>query len=573
MIESIFIQNYTLIEKTRVNFGPGLNIITGETGSGKSLIFDAIAICLGDKTNTESLRDKEKKAIIEMIFTNATNELNKILTSEGFDLHDELTIRREINPKGNSRVFINDTPSNINFIKSISVLLIDFHRQNETISILKPSNQLKLLDSFSGEDTIVKYRKKFRDYIVLLEKLQSLVDKQKELIKLKEFNELKLKEIEEVSPKENELPKIQEELKLVENSEYIFSLCYESNELINGSNFASALLPNLDLLLKNLEKLEDFNQEFKGFRQELSVFKVTLKETVNFISNYKADIQFNPSKIEELRQREKSLKSLIKKYGDLDSIIELSNSIKQDLNLLDSFTLDKDDLLKQIKTLKNELQGLAFKIHQNRLETIENISPKIENNLKKLGIENAQFTITLSHNYENNNDGDFVFELTHNNKKNYITFNQSGIDIPDFLFSANAGNEAKNISEVASGGEVSRIMLSIKSIVENSEEKLTFIFDEIDTGISGKVARLMGHNLKELGKSQQIISITHLPQIASLGDVNFNVSKREELGNTISEIKRLSDEEKVIEIAKLIGGQTYTETSVTAAKELIEEKN
>lgn len=567
MLKSLFIKNFTLIEETSINFHAGLNIITGETGSGKSLIFDAISICLGDKTNTDIIRNKDHKAIFEATFINLSDELISIIKENDYDFEDttnnELIIRREINPTGNSRIFINDTPSNLNFVKSISEFLIDFHRQNETISILKSNNQIKLLDSFKNYENISNYRIHYKEYNNLLNKLNELVSKKNELIKLKEFNELKLKEIEEVNPEPNELEKIQNELNFLENSEHIYEVCHNIVQIINYDE--TSILPKLDDLIKNLDRLEEYNEEFGGFSKELSTLKVSLKEVQNFTNNYKGDIEFNPSKIENLRQRERALKILIKKYGSLDSIIELRDSIKNDLNILDSFELDKIDLQKQIAQKKSELHKIANILHLNREVAANFLSQKIENNLKLLGIEHAQFQIQLGVK-TNENSTDFTFLIDNKN----VNFGANGMSIPEFLFSANLGKEMQYIEDVASGGEISRIMLSIKSSMEENNDKLTFIFDEIDTGISGKVARLMGKELKKLGQYQQIISITHLPQIASLGDANFNVSKFQQDNTTISKITLLDHKSKLIEVAKLIGGENYTENSITAAKELME---
>lgn len=567
MLKSLFIKNFTLIEETSINFHAGLNIITGETGSGKSLIFDAISICLGDKTSTDIIRNKDHKAILEATFINLSDELISIIKENDYDFEDttnnELIIRREINPTGNSRIFINDTPSNLNFVKSISEFLIDFHRQNETISILKSNKQIKLLDSFKNYENISNYRIHYKEYNNLLNKLNELVSKKNELIKLKEFNELKLKEIEEVNPEPNELEKIQNELNFLENSEHIYEVCHNIVQIINYDE--TSILPKLDDLIKNLDRLEEYNEEFGGFSKELSTLKVSLKEVQNFTNNYKGDIEFNPSKIENLRQRERALKILIKKYGSLDSIIELRDSIKNDLNILDSFELDKIDLQKQIAQKKSELQKIANILHLNREVAANFLSQKIENNLKLLGIEHAQFQIQLGVK-TNENSTDFTFLIDNKN----VNFGANGMSIPEFLFSANLGKEMQYIENVASGGEISRIMLSIKSSMEENNDKLTFIFDEIDTGISGKVARLMGKELKKLGQYQQIISITHLPQIASLGDANFNVSKFQQDNTTISKITLLDQKSKLIEVAKLIGGENYTENSITAAKELME---
>jgi DNA repair protein RecN (Recombination protein N) len=569
MLKSIYIKNFTLIEETSVTFDSGLNIITGETGSGKSLIFDALAICMGGKTNIDVIRDKNHKSIFECVFINFNKEINTLLTQNDYDVSEELIIRREINPTGNSRIFINDTPTNLLFIKQLSELLLDFHRQNETISILKPSNQIALLDSYIDDKFIKEYRLNYKIYNQLINSLNELIGKKNDLLKLKDYNQLKLKEIEEVNPEQNELEKINQELNVLENSEQIYELCYKLNETINNSD--NAILVQVDNISKILEKLGQFNTDFEGFVSELNSFKVSLKEINSFTSNYRSDIEFSPSKIDELRHREKALKILAKKYGSLENVIELRQSILKDLGLLDSFELDKRDLEKKIFNTKEILKNLAIQISSYRNEVAEKLSKQIEDNLKLLGIESAKFEIKLDEITEKLDDN-FIFELDHNIK---LRFNGSGIDYPLFLFSANAGNAIKPISEVASGGEISRIMLSIKSAMDfvndDKNENVTFIFDEIDTGISGKVARLMGKELKKLGKYIQIISITHLPQIASLGDRNFNISKREFKGNTLSEIKVLDNDNKIIEVAKLIGGENYTENSIIASKELIEE--
>lgn len=573
MINSLYIKNFTLIEEANITFDAGLNIITGETGSGKSLIFDSIEICLGGKISNELLRNKEKKAVIETSFVNYNLEVNELLSKNDYEITNELILRREINPTGNSRIFINDTPSNINFVKLISEYLIDFHRQNETLSILKPQNQIALLDNYIDENLIITYKSNYKEYLKIINQLNDLILKKNELIKLKDYNEIKLKEINEVNPKINEINEINFELNKLENSEFLYQISTEIKNIITNDD--TSLLNNLEELISRILKIKEFTNNIDGLSEELKGIKVTLKELDNYFKHFISDIEFNPNRIEELRQREKQLKILIKKYGTFDNLIDVKKQIENDLNLLDTFEIDKLDLEKKTLNLKKILCNEALIISEKRKEVSQKLSKEIENNLKNLGIENALFEIKLDSiiNYAKDSDN-FTFHFKDNN----LSFNQYGIDKIEMLFSANKGNEMKPISEIASGGEISRIMLSIKSNVENSNNHIglndynnimTLIFDEIDSGVSGKVARLMGKELKKLGFKNQIISITHLPQIASLGDKNFNVSKYYDKSTTFTIIKELDLKAKIQEIAKLIGGENLTENSIKSAKELI----
>lgn len=588
MINSLFIKNFTLIEEANITFDAGLNIITGETGSGKSLIFDSIEICMGGKINTDLLKNKDKKAIIETTFVNYNLEVNELLINNDYEINNELIIRREINPIGYSRIFINDTPSNINFVKLISENLLDFHRQNETLSILKPQNQIVLLDNFIDYNLINNYKLNYKEYLKIINQLNDLITKKNELIKLKDYNEIKLKEINEVNPKINEINDINFELNKLENSEYLYQTSTEIKNIITNDD--KSLLNNLEELISRIIKIKEFTTSIDGLSDELKGFKVTLKELETYFKHFISDIEFNPNKIEELRQREKKLKILVKKYGTFDNLIDIKSQLENDLNLLDTFEIDKLDLEKQTQIFKKLLYNDAIIISEKRKIVSQKLSNEIENNLKNLGIENALFVIKLDEITNVSKDSDnFIFQF----KDNSINFNQNGIDKVELLFSANIGNEIKPISEIASGGEISRIMLSIKSNVDNptnsndfnentittlnttsnnnitNKNIMTLIFDEIDSGVSGKVARLMGKELKKLGQKNQIISITHLPQIASLGDKNFNVSKYYDKSSTFTVIKELNSSDKIQEIAKLIGGENLTENSIKSANELI----
>lgn len=564
MLNSLFIKDYALIDSISVEFERGLNIITGETGAGKSILIDAMGLLLGERASTEVIRKGAEKSVVEGIFSiNGNKKVTGLLKENEIEFAGELIVRREISLKGSNRCFLNDTPVSLNLVKDIGNFLVDLHGQHEHQSLLRTETHIEMLDEFGNFSELMNdYSGKYKALVNLLTELNDLLKREKEIKEKKEFIEYQIKEIDAVNPEEDEDARIESELKILENSEKLIQLASDAFDVLYEEE--DAAYDKLTAVQNNLIELSRIDSNFEPFCTDLTTALSSVQEISNYLRSYRNKVDLEPSRLEDLRSRLSSINMLKKKYGGtLSKVLEYRNKINEEFLLAENFTQKINELKDGIEKERKNCGAAAKQISAKRNEISKQIKKEVELQLKQLGISDPKFVIKISN--EKTDDGS-VYVLIDNVK---VKAYKDGVDLIEFHISTNAGEDAKPLTKVASGGEVSRIMLSLKSVLAKNENLPLLIFDEIDTGVSGRVAQKVGQALKDLASYHQIISITHLPQIAGLADSHYSVEKRKSGERVTSSIRKLTNTERIEEIAKLISGEKVSDAALESAKELI----
>jgi DNA repair protein RecN (Recombination protein N) len=573
MLKKLIIRNFAIIDNIEIEFDKGLNIIIGETGAGKSIIISALQLLLGERANTDIVRNGKNKAILEAVFSIDNNsEIKKYLKENEYDNFDsDLVIRREIFSKSSgysisSRNFVNDTPVQINFLKQISEMLIDFHNQHDNHTLLKPENHIYILDKVRNiEITIDEYSILYDKLNARISELKSLINKENQLREKVEFNKFLLDEITKIDPKENEDIELENKLRILQNSEFLFSSSsFVADSLLQNDNSVHSVLSEV---IKQIESLGEIDDYFEEYLNELHSAAITFKEIAGAASEYKNNIEFNPEAIEEIRKRLQELKLLQKKYGSVNDAIEKKNILVKELKYAENFDIEIDKLKKEIFSDTQKLSKSYEKLHVSRKSNLEVLRQYLKDNLINLGISYVEFNIDLQSDIIDDENKIYNYPAVRFESQ-YIRAYEYGATRPEFLISTNRGEEPKPLAKIASGGEISRIMLVIKQLLSENDNIPVFVFDEIDTGISGKTAQKVGIEIKKLSDKHQIIAITHLPQIAALGDRVYSVEKSEKNGTTSSYVNILEGDKKHIEIAKMLSGESVSDDAIKSAKQL-----
>jgi DNA repair protein RecN (Recombination protein N) len=566
MLKSLEVKDYALIEHIAVEFGSGLNIITGETGAGKSILIDAMSLLLGERASTEVVRKGAQKSFVEGIFEIKGNKKLRLLLEENeADFSDVLIIRREISLKGTNRCFINDTPVNLNLVKDAGNLLVDLHGQHEHQSLLRTETHIDYLDEFGNyQDLLSQYKK---DYSVLLAKeneLMELKEKEKSIKEKKDFYSFQIKEIDTVSPQEKEDEKLIEELKVLENSEKLSELTSDIYQLLYESE--TSVQNALAKIRNQLKKLAEIDRRFSDAVNESESALAQIEDISRFVRTYNSALSLNREDVEAKRERLGALNMLKKKYGgSVKSVLEYRKKIGEEYELADNFADKIKEMVNAITELGKNAGSIAKKLSEQRSQAAKHVKKGIEETLKELGIPHPEFKTDIKNNQAEVGEG-----VRADGK--YYKANNKGIDEVEFFISTNPGEDMKPLPKVASGGEVSRIMLALKSTLAKNDKLPLLIFDEIDVGVSGRIALKVGNALKELSKYHQIISITHLPQIAGVADHHYSIEKVKKDDRVVSSIRKLKDSERIVEVAKLLSGEKVTEASLKTARELISSK-
>ncbi|MFC2129988.1 DNA repair protein RecN [Bacteroidota bacterium] len=570
MLEKLYIKNFALIRELELEFDSGLNIITGETGAGKSIIVDATMLLLGERASTDYIREGEKKAIVEGVFhISDSHPAMSFIAHEGYDIDDSrMIIRREITEK-NSRAFFNDSPIQIHLLKKLGDYLVDFHGQHDHQLLLKSETHIEALDIFAdAEDLKNNYLAEYENLKSLIINLNDALRKEKSLKDKVDYINFELQEINKVNPKENEDKEIEDELRIRENSEMLYQLSTALFSLLYDEE--NSVYDKLQQIKKNLLQITDVDKKFEPYINDLETAIVNVSELSDFTNNYKTNIDFDPQKIEELRERYTALKGLIKKYGSIENTLAKKEELEAELNLSENFDAEIRKLKTGIDEQKKQVKLYAERLTGKRQSAGRHLEKDIKKILHDLGIPESDFKVVFSN--ETVNDDDKYSLLLNINSKNVKLF-ENGVDLVEFHISTNKGEKPKPLATIASGGEISRVMLAIKTIAADSDRLPMLVFDEIDSGISGRIAQKVGLSMKKLSKKHQIISITHLPQICALADRNVCVEKFESNGRTLISAHVLNENEKLLETARLISGEKITDSSMKSAKELIEAIN
>ena len=580
MLKSLTIRNYALIESVEIEFESGLNILTGETGAGKSIIIDALSLILGDRTNSDAVRKGSDKAVVEGFFGMTENENVKALLKQNeIELQEDLILRREISIKGQSRCFVNDTPVPLAVLKEIGDHLVDLHGQHEHQSLLRPETHIDLLDEFGSLDKLVdEYRESYDRMSVLFKEFRSLSLKEKELREKRDLYEFQIKEIDAVDPRTGEESDLENELRILENSEKLYEATsqlyqslYEGEQTAQSSENAGGQSV-YDQLLKarnQLEDLAEIDKTFEEIKNECASAAAIVGELTKFIQSYNSKIEFNPERLEQIRERLGQIMLLKKKYGgSLDIVIEHRGKIGKEFAMAENFENEIRKLNEYIEREQKTCSAAAQRLSTKRRELVGKISKSVCAELAKLGIANAQFDVKIDNRILGKTDGKASGAYVKLGRELYDA-TQSGIDFIEFYLSTNVGEDLKPLAKVASGGEISRIMLALKTILAKADRLPLLVFDEIDVGISGRIAQAVGKSMKSLSQFHQVIAITHLPQIAGFADCHFAVEKNESKHRTSSTIRKLAEGERIQEVARLLSGEEVTEASINGAREMI----
>lgn len=565
MLKSLEIKDYALIDHTEIGFGRGLNIITGETGAGKSILIDAMSLLLGERASVEVIRKGAQKAFVEGFFDVELNKkVRSLLEVNEIEFQPDLIIRREISLKGSNRCFINDTPVALTLIKQLGDLLVDLHGQHEHQSLLRIESHIGFLDEYSGNSKLIEeYQVFYKELNKKISELKNLISKEESIKEKREIYAFQIKEIDSVSPSVGEDDTILNELNILENSEKLLELTEEVYTKLYDAE--PSVIDLLGETKHKLNQLSGIDKSFLESEGECDSALAIVKELADSLRSYKSKIDVDPKETEYKRERLGAINMLKKKYGgSIENIIEHRNKIGKDFELADNFSDAISKIQSEIKALQKSAGEAAEKISLSRKKSAAKIESEVIKSLNQLGISDSSFKVKISKTEADKDSVDFIL---FNNKK--YSYSDTGFDEVEFYISTNIGEDVKPLTKVASGGEVSRIMLSLKTILAKSDKLPVLIFDEIDTGVSGRIAQKVGAALRDLASFHQIIAITHLPQIAGMANFHYSVEKKQIDDRTVSSIRQLDENERINEVAKLVSGEVLTKESIESAKQLI----
>jgi len=549
MLQNIHIQNYALIDDLDIEFSQGLNIITGETGAGKSILLGALNLILGQRADTNVLKDTSRSCIVEGLFNISGYNLKAFFDENDIDYYDNTIIRRQISEAGKSRAFINETPVNLNVLKDLGEKLIDIHSQHENLLLGNGQFQLKVLDSFASlSDILLEYQEVFKQYNITKSELDKLKFEADNSRKDFDYLQFQLNELSQAKLKTNELPELEAlQQQLSHASEIKLSLQTVSGLLSEDNASVINLLKETE---QNLKRIASFFPESIDFEKRIESCRIELKDIASEIDAKNDRVEVDPRQLEEVSTRLDMLYSLLQKHRvtNIDELIILRDEIELKVNLIGNIDYNIESKQKQLHEIEGRLNSLAMDLSKKRKAIIPSIESSIVELLLQLGIKHAAFKV------------DLVKSETYLN---------TGVDKITFLFSANKQIPLQELSKVASGGELSRLMLSLKSLMVKSSGLPTIIFDEIDTGVSGEIADKVGNIIQNMAIGMQVINITHLPQIASKGSTHFLVYKDNQSAHSSTRIKLLNKDERVVEIAKMLSGEKLSDAAITNAKELL----
>jgi DNA repair protein RecN (Recombination protein N) len=549
MITTLSIKNYALIEKLSIDFSKGFSIITGETGAGKSIILGALGLVLGKRADLTSLKNKEEKCIIEAHFEISKYNLSPFFESNELDYEEDTIVRREILPSGKSRAFINDSPVNLQVLQELSLFLIDIHSQQQTRELSDENVQFDIIDAIAdNSENIQQYQSLLKSYKADKTKLNTLIKKQGESLKEQEYHSFLLNELVEANLKSGEQEVLEDEFEKLNNVEIIKESLDKSLAVANEEQIG--VLYNLKEIKVSLQKIASFSTDYNLLLERISSVAIEFDDISDELSRCSDKLVNDPVQLDFIGQKLQLIYNLQKKHqvSTIDELLEIQTELENSVFELGNLEAEIEKLTQTIQEKAELLDSQATTIHDKRLEAIPVLSQKLIVILDTLGMPNVRFDIQV---------------------KQSVTYYANGKDEIQFLFSANKGTDFGILKKVASGGEMSRIMLAVKAILAQYSKLPTLIFDEIDTGVSGEIAIKMGEIMKEMSKTMQIFAITHLPQIAAKGNAHFKVSKSTVGEDTQSELKLLTDEERIIEIAQMLSGAVVSDSALNHAKALL----
>ena len=549
MLASLSISNFALIDKLGINFSDGFSTITGETGAGKSILLGALGLVLGKRADLSSLKNKEEKCVIEAHFQIANYNLQAFFESNDLDYENETIIRREILPSGKSRAFINDSPVNLQELQDLSLFLIDIHSQHQTQELSEEIFQFQIIDSVANNlESINHYSAILSTYKKDKSQLTTLTSKLQTLLKEQDYNTFLLDELLAAKFKVDEQEELEQVYKQLNNVEFIKENLDKSLALANEDQFG--ILQNLKEIKISLQKTISFSVEYQSLFDRINSVTIEFDDIITELSQHTENLVHDPESLELVNQKLQNIYNLQKKHqvNSVAELLDIQNDLDNKVVSVVELEFEINKLAAKIEKATYELDTLALNIRNNRLKAVPILSEKLIFILEQLGMPNVRFNMELK-------ETDHYFA--------------NGKDELQFLFSANKGSDFGLLKKVASGGELSRIMLAVKAILAQYSSLPTIIFDEIDTGVSGEIANKMAAIMKDMSSKMQVFSITHLPQIAAKGKTHYKVFKSIQGDTTISELKLLTFEERIVEIAEMLSGKDISDSALNHAKALL----
>ena len=549
MLVSISIKNYALINELHIDFSSGLSIITGETGAGKSILLGALGLVLGNRADSSSLKNTTTKCVVEAIISIDTYSLQDFFETEDIDYESNTILRREILPSGKSRAFVNDTPVTLLVLTALRARLIDIHSQHQTLQVSDQKFQFQLMDAVANnESKLASYKSGLASYTKEKKRLEEIQLAQREASLQYDYNSHLYNELLEAKLIEDEQELLEEKLDKINNVEEIKQNLSEALQLTTDENIGIQNL--LFSLEQKLAKIASYSGEYQELLDRISSVKIESDDIIGEIETAYESVDFNPTEAEQLNDRLQLIYNLQKKHyvNTISELLTIQSELFKKVNTVENAEQSLLDQETIVKGIANKLDAVALKISDARSKIILKLSKQLADILADLGMPHARFQIknTLSENYYKN-----------------------GKDSLEFLFSANKGGQYGELKKVASGGELSRVMLAIKKILSENSQLPTIIFDEIDSGVSGEISNKMAHIMSKMSQKMQVITITHLPQIAAKGNQHYKVFKEEVNNITTTNLKQLSEDERIVEIAEMLSGKNISDTALTHAKELL----
>ena len=549
MLQALLIQNYALIDNLQIGFNSGFSTITGETGAGKSILMGALSLILGQRADLSLLKNKEKKCVVEGTFFIKNYNLERFFDEHNLDYSETLILRREIAVNGNSRSFVNDTPVNLNTIKELGLKLVDIHSQHENLLLSNGNFQLSVLDALAGNKEVVSnYKKHFETFVSENKRLRDLQEKSNKNLSDNDYFQFQLKQLEEANLQDDEVNELEKEKELLSNFEEILENFTIATRLLSEDE--NPILTKLKELRQTLENLAKNYPDAIDWKTRVENNIIDFKDIASEIESTSSRIEANPDRLNIVFERLDAIYSLQQKHrvNTISELIDIREDFRNKVQLTESLVEEINQVKENLKKQSAVLDKQANQISEKRKKAIKELEKKVVPMLKDLGILNADFKVELSVSTD---------------------FTSTGKDVVKFMFSANKKVETMEISKVASGGELSRLMLTIKSLVANSNDVPSIIFDEIDAGVSGEIAHCMSEIMQKMAQKLQVISITHLPQIASRGTNHYLVYKDHSGDSSQTHIRLLNKNERIAEIAKMLSGKVVSEAALENARNLL----
>lgn len=557
MLSLLKIKNIALIDEIKLEFSNGLNLLTGETGSGKSIIVDSLGALTGERVSSDLIKEGESSAQIEGLFALKPNAgLHEICYQSGIELDDadeiDLIVRRELAASGRNRIFVNNQLVTQNVLRNIGTFLVDIHGQGEQATLFSAATHLEMLDEYAQVQNLrAKTANKFREMANIRRDLESLHEDEAQKLQLLDILRFQVDEIGKANLKEGEDEQLEEEKRRLNNVEKLSNLSEESYALLYENE--EATVTTLEKVVRRVTELAEYESEFAAYNESLLTAQAVLEDLAISVRDFRNRLEFSPERLEEIENRLVEISRLKRKYGGTiaTTLAHLKES-EERLNNIETTELREAESQKKLKEASDEYLKVARELHEKRTKAARRFEKEIETNLKAVAMEKARFEIRITADEADDK-----------------TFTAKGFDKIEFYFSANVGESVKPIAKVASGGELSRLMLILNTTTKITATEKTMVFDEIDTGIGGRVAEAVGLKLKELAKTQQVLCVTHQPQVASLADHHFLVNKETVKNRTEVRVRELAKDEQIEEIARMLTGKEITETARQHAKEMI----